>query len=146
MPDYQQGKIYTIRCRTDDTLIYVGSTTQSLAKRWGGHKTKSRCEGMINRMLYNAINDNWSEWYIELYELYPCSSKEELLQKEGEIIREIGTLNIVINGRTNKQWNIDNKEYIKDKAKKNREDPERRKDILQKKKIIMKKLKIRKHI
>jgi hypothetical protein len=23
MPDYKQGKIYTIRCKTDDTLIYV---------------------------------------------------------------------------------------------------------------------------
>ncbi len=24
MPDYKQGKIYTVRCKTDDTLIYVG--------------------------------------------------------------------------------------------------------------------------
>ena len=23
MPDYKQGKIYTIRCKTDDTLIYI---------------------------------------------------------------------------------------------------------------------------
>ena len=31
--DYQKGKIYTIRCYDDDSLIYVGSTTQSLAVR-----------------------------------------------------------------------------------------------------------------
>ena len=28
MPDYKQGKIYTVRCKTDDTLIYVGCTTE----------------------------------------------------------------------------------------------------------------------
>ena len=27
MQDYQNGRIYTIRCRTDNSLIYVGSTT-----------------------------------------------------------------------------------------------------------------------
>ena len=34
MPDkYKNGKIYTIRCKKDDTLIYVGSTTQPLFKK-----------------------------------------------------------------------------------------------------------------
>ena len=33
MPDYKQGKIYTIRCKTDDTLIHIGCTTQSLCER-----------------------------------------------------------------------------------------------------------------
>ncbi len=23
MPDYKQGKMYTVRCKTDDTLIYT---------------------------------------------------------------------------------------------------------------------------
>ncbi len=36
---YKNGKIYTIRYRNDDSLIYVGSTVQSLFKRWFGHKT-----------------------------------------------------------------------------------------------------------
>ena len=38
MPDYKQGKIYTVRCKTDDTLIYVGCTTQSLCERMAKHK------------------------------------------------------------------------------------------------------------
>jgi hypothetical protein len=38
MPDYKQGKIYTIRCKTDDPLIYVGSTTQSLCERLAKHR------------------------------------------------------------------------------------------------------------
>jgi hypothetical protein len=104
MPDYSKGKIYTIRCRTDDTLIYVGSTIQSLAVRWGGHKVSSKEQRCKNRLIYTTINNNWDDWYIELHSLYPCNSREELCKKEGEIIREIGTLNIVINGRTYDEW------------------------------------------
>ena len=42
MPDYSQGKIYTIRCRNDPALIYVGSTIQPLSKRLGEHKRHSK--------------------------------------------------------------------------------------------------------
>ena len=113
MPDYQQGKIYTIRCRTDDTLIYVGSTIQSLAKRWGGHKDHSKEEKRKNTLIYQTINDEWDKWYIELYELYPCSCVQELKKKEGEVIRAIANLNIRIEGRTLKEYRQDNKEEIK---------------------------------
>jgi|LakMenEpi03Aug12_release.lakeMendotaPanAssembly.Ray.scaffolds.fasta_scaffold2200628_1 predicted GIY-YIG superfamily endonuclease len=41
MPDFKQGKVYTIRCNTDDTLIYVGCTTQSLCERMAKHKYDS---------------------------------------------------------------------------------------------------------
>jgi predicted GIY-YIG superfamily endonuclease len=37
---YNNGKIYTIRCREDPALIYVGSTTQPLHKRWFTHKSR----------------------------------------------------------------------------------------------------------
>jgi hypothetical protein len=33
MLDYKKGKIYTVRCKTDETLIYVGCTTQSLVDK-----------------------------------------------------------------------------------------------------------------
>jgi predicted GIY-YIG superfamily endonuclease len=38
MPNYSKGKIYTIRCRHDASLIYVGSSTQTLSQRWTDHK------------------------------------------------------------------------------------------------------------
>ena len=47
MPDYKNSKIYTIRCKTDETLIYVGSTTQPLCKRMVEHRSK-----------HNKENDN----------------------------------------------------------------------------------------
>ena len=109
MPDYSKGKIYTIRCRTDDTLIYVGSTIQSLAKRLGSHKPHSKDKNK-NNLLYSTINGDWNNWYIELYEMYPCSCIEEMHKREGEVIREIGTLNSQIAGRTKEEYDKDNKE------------------------------------
>jgi hypothetical protein len=41
--------------------------------------------------------------YIELYEMYKCNTKE-LVKREGEIIRQIGTLNKNIAGRTLKEY------------------------------------------
>ena len=117
MPDYSKGKIYTIRCKNDPSLIYVGSTIQSLAKRLGEHRRHSRQERCKikypNHQLYTKIED-WNDWYIELYENCPCNSKEELCKREGEIIREIGTLNRCVAGRSNKEsqkiWRENNKE------------------------------------
>ena len=37
---YKNGKIYTIRYKNDDSLIYVGSTVQPLFKRWFEHKSR----------------------------------------------------------------------------------------------------------
>jgi len=112
MPDYSKSKIYTIRCKTDDNLIYVGSTIQPLAVRFGGHKAVCNTEKHKNRLIYKTINNDFTNWYIELYELYPCNNKEELLKREGEIIREIGTLNVCIPNRTHKEWRDDNKDKI----------------------------------
>jgi len=47
---YKNGKIYTIRCKNDDTLIYVGSTIQPLFKRWYGHKCR------VNNEKYKEYN------------------------------------------------------------------------------------------
>ena len=127
MPNYQQSKIYTIRCKNDDTLIYVGSTTQPLSHRWGGHKKSSKKQ--TNRLIYKTINGNFDEWYIELYEEYPCENKEELLKREGEVIRLIGNLNKEIAGRTQKEWYENNYDRLKEKQKQyNIENKEKRKE------------------
>ena len=93
MPDYSQGKIYTIRCRDDNSLIYVGSTTQNLSQRLAGHKRLSTNLKYQNIKLYQTVNNDWDNWYIELYELCPCNCKTELDKREGEVIRNIATLN-----------------------------------------------------
>ena len=117
MPDYSKGKIYTIRNRNDDTKIYVGSTIQPLAVRFGGHKKDSKNEKLMNIKLYVEVANDWSNWYIELYENCSCNNREELCKREGEIIRLIGTLNSKIAGRDQKQYRIDNVDKIKEREK-----------------------------
>jgi hypothetical protein len=117
MPDYSKGKIYTIRNRNDDTKIYVGSTIQPLAVRFAAHKRNSTIERCMNMKLYIEVNNDWNNWYIELYENISCNNKEELCKREGEIIRLIGTLNKKIEGRDRKQYRIDNADKIKEENK-----------------------------
>ena len=110
MIDYQQGKIYTIRCKTDNNLIYVGSTASSLVRRWYNHKHDSgRRHSKINQTTNELGIDNF---YIELFELYPCNSKMELEKREGEVIRQISTLNEKIAGRDKQTYYLDNKEVL----------------------------------
>jgi len=109
--DYSKGKIYTIRSLTDDN-VYIGSTIQSLSSRMTGHRSSYKRNKVLglNKEIVKDIND----WYIELYEMFPCNEKCELHKKEGEIIRLIGTLNKTIAGRTIKERYNDNIEKIKE--------------------------------
>ena len=86
---YNYAKIYTIRCKEDENLIYVGSTIQPLYKRWYDHKQKynnDKCKE-YNKLLYIKIRElGIDNFYIELYDDYKCERKEQLFKKEGEII------------------------------------------------------------
>ena len=59
---------------------------------------------------------------IELIEDYPCEDKYQLRQREGHYIREIGTLNMMVAGRTDIEWHKETYE-------------EKKEEILKKKKI-----------
>ena len=69
MRNYQNGKIYTVRSRSRPDLVYVGSTIQPLSVRMGMHRIPSN---NLSSKQVVVIGDA----YIELIELYPCSSKE----------------------------------------------------------------------
>ena len=118
MDKYKNGKIYTIRCKNDDTLIYVGSTVQPLYKRFCTHKSDSRDPKKENYLLYQKFSEtDINDWYIELYEDCPCERREQLMQREGQVIREIGTLNKRIEGRTDKEYREDNKDKFQEYRK-----------------------------
>jgi hypothetical protein len=104
MTNYQNGKIYSIRSRSCD-LVYVGSTTQRLSKRFGQHKSTS-CNCRSRQII--EIGDS----YIELLESYPCLNKEELCRREGEVIRTIDCVNRYVAGRTKAEWFQDNAEHV----------------------------------
>jgi hypothetical protein len=69
-------------------------------------------------LLYQKIREtNIEDWYIELYEEFSCENKEQLNKREGQIIREIGTLNKVIAGRTKVEYREDDRDIINEKKK-----------------------------
>ena len=112
--DYKNGKIYCIRNNIDDDL-YVGSTTQPLSKRMAYHRKDAKKEINMHYMLYSKFNEIGIEnFYIELIEDCPCETLEQLRKREGHYIREMGTLNGLIAGRTDKEYRDDNKEHYKE--------------------------------
>ena len=112
MPDYLEGKIYTIKSLTNDN-VYVGSTILPLKVRMAVHRYDYKKNKGLG--LYKNIVEDIDDWFIELYENFPCDKREKLNKREGEVIKNIGTLNKNIAGRTRtmKEWINDNPNYLK---------------------------------
>ena len=82
------------------------------------HKQNLNNENCKNVLLYQKIHEtDINDWYVELYENFPCDNKEQLNKREGELIREIATLNKNIAGRTIKEYYEIHKENILGKTK-----------------------------
>jgi hypothetical protein len=117
MNKFEEAKIYTIRNVESPFDIYVGSTIQRyLCQRFAKHLQD--CRNGKNSLLYQRMRDTMlTNWYIELYETFPCNTREELCRREGEVIKEIATLNKNIAGRSVAQWYLDNKRMVVDRMK-----------------------------
>jgi len=116
--DYKNSKIYVIRNHIND-LVYIGSTTQSLSKRFSWHKASMNTKKF---QLYEAFEKlGIQNFYIELLEMYSCNCRDELHKKEGEYIRKYDSYkngyNSCVAGRTKKEYREDNKEQIKEYKK-----------------------------
>jgi len=116
MVNYQNGKIYMIES-IEGKCRYYGSTCEKLSQRMTKHRyaynhNKNKSSGKV--MMYPDAK-------IYLVLKYPCKDKEELTAKEGEYIRQNECVNKQIPGRTRKEYYEDNKEYLKEMCKKNRE-------------------------
>ena len=84
---YKNGKIYTLRCyKTEDNkfidvsnYIYVGSTCNPLYKRFYMHKQAAFDSNKYKSKLYETMRETFFNynyiWKIELYENFPCSSR-----------------------------------------------------------------------
>ena len=118
---YKNAKIYKILNHVNDE-VYVGSTTQALSKRMSCHRGNTKLETRKNKPLYKLMNEiGVDSFYIELIEDYSCDNIEQLLQREGFYIRQIGTLNKIISGRTKSEYREENKEHILENYRKYRE-------------------------
>lgn len=130
--DYKNGKIYKIANDINDD-VYVGSTTQSLSKRMAKHKEMLTNKRKNHYNIYMKLIELGKEhFYIELIEEYQCDNVEQLRAREGHFIRQMGTLNARIEGRTKKEYTIDTKDIKREYDMKRRE--EKREEINAKKK------------
>jgi hypothetical protein len=116
-------------------MVYIGSTTQSLAKRIGGHKVNYKAYSVNGKRYISSYEIiKYPDAYVELIEVFPCNNKMELCKREGQIIRTTeNTTNRRIEGRTIqeyrsdnvvkiKQYRIDNADTMKDYNKQYRTD------------------------
>ena len=119
---YNNSCIYKI---SKDNLIYIGSTC-NFKQRLNEHK--SSCNNInckkYNLKIYQTIrlNGGWDEFEKVIIQNICCENREELREIEGNFIKNIGTLNCKIAGRSQKKYQEDNKDKISKKAKQYYED------------------------
>ena len=120
MPDYSQGKIYKLTC-SNEQLVYIGSTTQTLEFRLIQHKCDAdRGNGVTSSELFN-----YDDVTITLLE--NCDTKERLTERERFHIESNECINKYIPGRTDAERYLANKEAI---AERHRLYDERNKDAI----------------
>ena len=122
---YHKSKIYSIRNSLNNE-IYIGSTSSDLCKRMVKHRCMAKQKPEASPF-HTYMNENGiDKFYIELEEEFKCDNIEQLRKREGEIIREKGTLNKQVAGRTKAQYG---KEYSQNnRGKINEKRNERRKE------------------
>ncbi len=113
--DFSKGQIYVIRNMVNDK-VYVGSTTQTISRRWSTHMTKMRNEKTKHFKIYRAMEELGVEsFYIEFVEAWPCENKGQLCAREGHHIRLMDSVkngyNDKVAGRTKKQRCEEDNEY-----------------------------------
>lgn len=81
MPNYQDAKIYKLESVAG---VYIGSTTYNLSHRLSVHKAiyKRYKNGAINSCPSSSIVLEAPDIKISLIELFPCSTKQELRDRE----------------------------------------------------------------
>jgi len=112
MLDYSKSKIYKIWSHLGDG-VYYGSTTRTLSNRMAGHRgsTKLSSGSTTANILFEKYGIENCK--IELVELYPCQTVEELRKREGEYIRNNDCVNKMMKGSMFDISAYNKKQYIK---------------------------------
>jgi hypothetical protein len=118
MAQYKNGKIYKLI--SPSGLTYIGSTCQTLNQRLAGHRCnyerwKNSKGNYVTSFL--IFEEDSGSAQIQLIEEFPCKSKQELHEREGYYIKNTNCVNMVIAGRSEKQYFIDNADRIRERKK-----------------------------
>ena len=98
--NYQNSVIYKIQHLDKPELLYIGSTTQFIKRKYQ-HKLycmniNNNDHRYFNIKLYNLMRENggWEQFNIIVIKEFPCNNKIELLIEEDKIMRDMNaTLN-----------------------------------------------------
>lgn len=139
--DYSKALIYSIVCKTDETLLYIGSTTNFKIRKNSHKKCCNVSEKTEhNTALYKMIraNGGWDAFEIKPIKEFPCETSIQLVIEEERVRQEMNAnLNTLRAYRSREDRLNDKKEYARihrDLHKK--EISERRKELYLAKKNI----------
>ena len=92
MPDFSKTVIYKIQHEDDESLLYVGSTT-NFTKRKCSHKRNCNNpnDRIYNIKLYQMIRDNggWNCFRMIQIKKFPCNNKREAESEEDMFMMEL---------------------------------------------------------
>ena len=112
--DYKKAVIYMIVCKTNSSLLYIGSTTD-FRKRKNSHKGKCNNDKFkaYNFQVYVMIraNGGWDAFDMKPVKEFPCENKIQLLIEEERIRTE---MNANLNANRSMTSTDDKKEQIKE--------------------------------
>jgi len=137
--NYENCCIYKIEHIDDESLVYVGHTTNFI-KRKTAHKYSCHHENdrKYNLKVYQMIRENggWEMFKMIEIEKYRCLDKREAERRESEVMKELkANMNMrpsYLTEQDKKEYRELNKEKIKEQTKKYRE--ENKEIILQQRK------------
>ena len=127
--DFSKGLIYSIVCKTDETLLYVGSTT-NLTQRKNLHKKSCINEKHKdhNLQVYVMIraNGGWDSFDMKPVKEFPCDNIIQLIIEEERIRKEmkanLNTRRAYVSPAEQKQdkkdWHKANAEHVAETVKK----------------------------
>ena len=120
---YQNGQIYKIISKAHEGKCYIGSTCEELSQRLARHKYMYNQHRKKGKESYRSANRIFDEYGVDnciivWIEDYPCNSKKELLAREGHHIKNNDCFNKKVEGRTDKEYREDYKEWEKERHKK----------------------------
>jgi hypothetical protein len=100
MPNFKKGKVYRLTC-DDPNLIYFGSTTMTLKKRFNCHKKENNTCRVQELFKVGGVE-------IELVLECPCESSKELREIEQTYIDNdncINKINAILDKEHRKEYN-----------------------------------------
>ena len=120
MPDYSKTVIYKIQHEDNESLVYIGSTTD-FTKRKCQHK--SRCNNPNNKYhlkLYTMIRDNggWDRFKMIQIKEFHCNNRREAEAEEDRVMLELkANMNDHRASRSPDEYYQDNKDKILEQTK-----------------------------